>query len=66
MQHFNDLSKLIKDPPIESSLDHLRRLYKSYEKKLERSIPEFLIIVTILIGLLTVFLTVFIYLITKK
>ena len=66
MQGFNDLTKLIKDPPIESSLDYIRRLTQSYRDKIERAVPNFLIVVSILIGLLTVFATVVIYLITKR
>jgi len=62
MQHFDDLAKLIKDPPIESSLDHVRRLYESSRSKFERAIPTLLTIVTILVAILAILFTIFTFL----
>lgn len=57
MQDFDDLKDLIKYP-IESSLAETRRDYRNFRDKFERAIPHIITILTIILGILTIFITI--------
>lgn len=57
MQDFDDLKDLIKYP-IESSLAETRRDYMNFREKFQRAIPNIITILTIILGILTIFITI--------